>query len=175
MPPEGRRIVGIIEGAITVSVLGNTAPLCGGQTSCAGVDPGRGYFLVVNRAQLHSALGHFIVTHEAGHLVDALGLDGFSHKAFKSLFSRSGSWSNCFKLSGYGCTPFAEVLADQFAFFSTNAHGIQSGYNDPRLASNSALANLLRAQWAYRPPQDTNPLAGFGPLAKTFDKRKSPL
>ena len=62
----------------TPSVLGNTAPLCGFQTSCAGIHPSWGYFLVVNRAQLRSQIGHFIVTHEAGHLVDSLGLDEVS-------------------------------------------------------------------------------------------------
>jgi hypothetical protein len=24
-------------------------------------------------------------------------------------------------------------------------------------------------QWAFRPPQEYNPLAGFGPLAKSFE------
>jgi hypothetical protein len=170
MPAEARKVVNILEGAVTVSVLANTAPLCGFQTSCAGLDPSRGYFLVVNRGQLHNQLGHFIVTHETGHLVDFLGLDQFSHEAFKNLFSKSRSWKSCFSLAGYGCTPFPEIFADQFAFFSTNAHGIQSGYNDPRLASRAAYSKLLAQQWAFRPPEDSNPLAGFGPLAKSFSK-----
>jgi hypothetical protein len=170
MPAGARKVIDVLEGAVTVSVLSNTAPLCGFQTSCAGLDPSRGYFLVVNRSQLKSQLGHFIVTHEAGHLVDFLGADEFSHTAFKSLFSRSGAWRKCFHMNGGGCTPFAETFADQFAFFSTNARGIQSGYSDPRLASAAAYARLLAQQWAFRPPQDSNPLAGFGPLAKTFSK-----
>jgi hypothetical protein len=61
------------------------------------------------------------------------------------------------------------VFADQFAYFSTNAQGVQSGYGDDRLATSSAFAKIIRAQWAYRPPQDLNPLAGFGPLAKSFE------
>jgi hypothetical protein len=169
MPPEGRKIVDIIKGAITVSVLGQTAALCGFQTSCAGLDPGRGYFLVVNRAQLHSSLGHFIVTHEMGHLVDFLGLDTFSHQAFLHVFDSSPGWKSCFPLRG-ACTPFIEVYADQFAFFSTNDHGIQSGYNDPRLATTAGFSQVLRTQWAFRPPQNTNPLAGFGPLAQSFSQ-----
>jgi len=28
---------------------------------------------------------------------------------------------------------------------------------------------VLRSQWAFRPPQNRNPLAGFGPLAKSFE------
>lgn len=169
MPAEGRKIVKIIEGTITVSVLSKTAQLCGFQTSCAGLDPGRGYFLVVNRPQLHSSLGHFIVTHEIGHLVDFLGLDTFSHQDFTKVFKSSPGWRNCFPLQG-SCTPFCETYADQYGFFSTNTHGIQSGYNDPRLASTAGFTKALKRQWAFRPPQDANPLAGFGPLAQSFEQ-----
>jgi hypothetical protein len=70
---------------------------------------------------------------------------------------------------GRPCAPFLEVFADQFAFFSTNAHGIQSGYNDDRLATGGAFSRTLQSQWAFRPPQNRNPLAGFGPLAKRFE------
>jgi hypothetical protein len=62
------------------------------------------------------------------------------------------------------------VFADQFGFFGTNARGVQTGYNDDRLATGSAFSTLLRVQWAFRPPQEYNPLAGFGPLAKSFEK-----
>jgi hypothetical protein len=61
------------------------------------------------------------------------------------------------------------VFADQFGFYSTNAHGVQTGYGDDRLATSSALTTVLRAQWAFRPPQELNPLAGYGPLAKSFE------
>ena len=37
------------------------------------------------------------------------------------------------------------------------------------LSTSSAFATNLRAQWAFRPPQDSNPLAGYGPLAKSFE------
>src|SRR5262245_33407440 len=67
LPPEGRRIVDIIGGAVTVRVLANSAPVCGAPTSCAGFDPGYGYFMILNRAQLHSASGRFVITHELGH------------------------------------------------------------------------------------------------------------
>ena len=33
----------------------------------------------------------------------------------------------------------------------------------------SAFGQLLHSQWAFRPPQNRNPLAGFGPLAKSFE------
>ena len=168
LPPEGRKVVDTIRGVITASVLANTAPICGIQTSCAGVDPGNGYFLILNRAQLQSASGHFVITHELGHLVDFLGLDTFSAVDFRQLFSESPKWKNCFPLRGQ-CSPFLEVFADQFAYFSTNAHGVQSGYGDDRLATSSGFATNLRAQWAFRPPQDVNPLAGYGPLAKSFE------
>jgi hypothetical protein len=168
LPPTARQIVDVIGGAVTVSVLTKTAPICGFQTSCAGLDPGYGYFLILNRAQLHSRLGRFIIIHELGHLVDFLGLDTFSHQDLRKLFSASPKWKNCFPLQGT-CVPFLEVFADQFAFFSTNAQGVQSGYGDDRLATSSAFARAIRAQWAYRPPQDLNPLAGFGPLAKSFE------
>ena len=168
LPAMGRRIVDVIGGAITVRVLTNSAPNCGAQTSCAGFDPGNGYFLIVNRSQLHSSSGRFVITHELGHLVDFLGLDTFSHEQFKTLFSRSSKWRGCFRVGGQ-CAPFLEVFADQFGFFGTNAHGIQSGYNDDRLATGPGFATLLRSQWAFRPPQNRNPLAGFGPLAKSFE------
>ena len=168
LPSLGRRIVDVIGGAITVRVLANSAPNCGAQTSCAGFDPGNGYFLIVNRSQLHSAAGRFVITHELGHLVDFLGLDTFSHERFKTLFSKSPKWKSCFPVGGQ-CAPMLEVFADQFGFFGTNAHGVQSGYNDDRLASGSGFEGLLHIQWAFRPPQNRNPLAGFGPLAKSFE------
>ncbi len=168
LPSLGRRIVDVIGGAITVRVLANSAPNCGAQTSCAGFDPGNGYFLIVNRSQLHSPVGRFVITHELGHLVDFLGLDTFSHERFKTLFSKSPRWKSCFPVSGQ-CAPFLEVFADQFGFFGTNAHGVQSGYNDDRLASGPGFGSLLHNQWAFRPPQNRNPLAGFGPLAKSFE------
>jgi hypothetical protein len=52
-PPAGKKIVDIIGGAVSVRVLADTAPICGRQTSCAGFDPGNGYFMMLNRAQLH--------------------------------------------------------------------------------------------------------------------------
>jgi len=168
IPSIGRKVVDVIGGAVTVRVLGNSAPICGAQTSCAGFDPGNGYFLILNEAQLHSSVGRFVITHEIGHLVDFLGLDTFSHQDFQKLFSESPKWKSCFPLRGQ-CTPFIEVYADQFGFFSTNAHGVQSGYGDDRLATGPAFAAVLRSQWAFRPPQNRNPLAGFGPLAKTFE------
>ena len=168
LPSVGRRIVDIIGGAITVRVLANSAPNCGAQTSCAGFDPGNGYFLIVNRGQLRSSVGRFVITHELGHLVDFLGLDTFSHERFRSLFTKSPKWKSCFQVGGQ-CAPFLEVFADQFGFFGTNAHGVQSGYNDDRLANGPGFSTLLRSQWAFRPPQNRNPLAGFGPLAKSFE------
>jgi hypothetical protein len=168
LPPTARQIVDVIGGAVTVSVLTKTAPICGFQTSCAGLDPGNGYFLILNRAQLHSRLGRFIIIHELGHLVDFMGLDTWSYQDLRKIFSASPKWKNCFPLQGT-CVPFMEVFADQFAFFSTNARGVQSGYGDDRLATSSAFARAIRAQWAYRPPQDLNPLAGFGPLATSFE------
>jgi len=115
--------VDTIRGAVTASILSNSAPICGIQTSCAGYDPGNGYFMVINRAQLHSKLGEFAITHELGHLVDFLGLDTWSYEDFRKLFSESPNWKSCFPLGG-NCTPFLEVFADQFGFFSTNAHGV---------------------------------------------------
>jgi hypothetical protein len=168
LPPTARKIVDIIGGAITASVLDDTAAICGAQTSCAGIDPGNGYFLILNRSQLRSAMGRFVITHELGHLVDFLGLDTWSAEDFRKLFSRSSKWKNCFPLRGQ-CSPLLEVFADQFAFFSTNARGVQSGYGDDRLATRSAFAKNLQTQWAFRPPQDINPLAGYGPLAKSFE------
>jgi hypothetical protein len=168
LPPEARKVVDIIGGAITASVLADTAAICGAQTSCAGIDPGNGYFLILNRAQLRSAVGRFVITHELGHLVDFLGLDTWSAEDFGKLFSRSPKWKKCFPLRGQ-CSPFLEVFADQFAFYSTNAHGVQSGYGDDRLATSPGFSTTLRRQWAFRPPQDINPLAGYGPLAKSFE------
>jgi hypothetical protein len=167
LPPTGRRVIDTIRGAITASILRNSAPICGEQTSCAGFDPGNGYFMIINRGQLHSSFGRFAITHELGHLVDFLGLDTFSHEAFKSLFDRSPKWKNCFPLRGQ-CTPFVELYADQFGFYGTNAHGVQTGYGDNRLATASSFTTLMQQQWAYRPPQELNPLAGYGPLAKSF-------
>ena len=102
-----------------------------------------------------------------GHIADFLGLDTFSHEEFRKLFAASPKWKSCFQL-GSSCTPFLEVFADQFGFFATNARGVQSGYGDDRLASGPAFEGVLRVQWAFRPPQELNPLAGFGPLAKSF-------
>jgi hypothetical protein len=167
-PPTASKILDVISGAVTVNVLVNSAPICGMQTSCAGFDPNYGYFMVLNRAQLRSSLGRFAIAHELGHLVDFLGLDSFSYQDLQRHFSRSPNWRSCFPLNG-ACTPFLEVVADQFGFYATNAHGIQSGYNDGRLATASEFAAVMEAQWAFRPPQDRNPLAGFGPLAESFE------
>jgi len=168
LPPTGKKIVDIIGGAITASVLANTTPICGAPTSCAGIDPGNGYFLVLNRAQLRNQIGRFVITHELGHLIDFLGLDTLSQEVFRKLFDQSPHWKSCYPLRGQ-CSPFLEVFADQFGYFSTNAHGVQSGYGDDRLAGSSPFAGVLRAQWSFRPPQDINPLAGYGPLAKSFE------
>jgi hypothetical protein len=167
LPPAARKVIDTIRGAITASILRNSAPICGEQTSCAGFDPGNGYFMIINRGQLHSSFGRFAITHELGHLADFLGLDTFSHEAFKGLFDRSAKWKSCFPLRGQ-CTPFVELFADQFAFYSTNARGVQTGYNDDRLATSSSFSTLMQTQWAFRPPQELNPLAGYGPLAKSF-------
>jgi hypothetical protein len=167
VPPAYRSALKIIAGTITVSVLANTTPICGEETSCAGFDPGNGYFMMLNRAQLRVRFGHFVITHELGHLVDFLGLDTFSHQAFQALFTRSPKWKACYPVRGT-CSPFLEVLADQFGYFGTNFGGIQSGYGDPRLAKGPVFAKLLHDQFAFRPPQSLNPLAGFGPLAKSF-------
>ena len=168
LPPAARKIVDVIGGAVTVSVLADTSPICIVQTSCAGFDPGHGYFLIVNRAQLRRASGKFVIAHELGHLVDFLGLDTFSHQDFRALFSKSPKWKECFPVQGT-CAPGLEVFADQFGYFSTNAPGVQSGYGDTRLVPGSPFSNVLRAQWTYRPPQEYNPLAGFGPLARSFE------
>jgi hypothetical protein len=169
LPPEARKIIDTFQGAVTVSVLGDSKAACQAQTSCAGYDPGRGYFLILNRGQLHSKIGKFVITHELGHLVDFFGLDTFSHEAFTSLFSKSPGYRKCYPLRG-ACSPSVEVFADQFGFFCTNAVGVQSGYGDPRLAAAAPFSSLLQFQWAFRPPQSANPLAGFGPLAKSFEQ-----
>jgi len=169
LPPRARTIVKVIGGAVTVRVLANSAPVCGAPTSCAGFDPSYGYFMILNRAQLNSRLGRFVITHEIGHLVDFIGLDAFSYDDLRKLFSASPKWKNCFPLRGQ-CSPFIEVFADQFGFYSTNARGVQSGYGDDRLATASAFAKALQAQWSFRPPHNRNPLAGFGPFAKSFEE-----
>jgi hypothetical protein len=168
-PPVARTIIDYIGGAVTVRVLANTKPVCGLQTSCAGYDPGNGYFMLLNRAQLRNReFGHFVIAHELGHLVDFLGLDSFSYDRFHGLFRRSPGWKNCFPLNG-GCTPFLEVFADQFGAYSLRTSTIPSGYNDPVLIGRGGpFGSLLSSQWAFRPPQDRNPLAGFGPLARSF-------
>jgi hypothetical protein len=168
IPQPARKAIDTIRGAITTSILANSKPICGEQTSCAGFDPGNGYFIIINRGQLHSSFGRFAITHELGHLVDFLGLDTFSHEAFQSLFDRSPGWKRCFPLQGQ-CVPFVELFADQFGFFGTNAHGVQTGYGDNRLATAAGFATDMRQQWAFRPPQELNPLAGFGPLASSFE------
>jgi hypothetical protein len=169
LPPIGRKVVDVIGGAISVRVLTDTRPICGSQTSCAGFDASYGYFLILNRAQLRSGLGRFVIAHELGHLVDFLGLDMFSYEDLRKLFSTSAKWKSCYPLRGQ-CSPFLEIFADQFGYYSTNARGVQSGYGDDRLATASAFAKLLQAQWSFRPPQSRNPLAGFGPLAKSFEE-----
>lgn len=168
LPPVGRKIVDIIGGAVTVSVVADSALICRRQTSCAGYDPGHGYFMMLNRAQLRSNFGRFVIAHELGHLVDFLGLDTFSYQDFRQVFSRSSKWKNCFRWHGQ-CVPFLEVFADQFGFWVTNGGGVQWGYGDDRLTTARAFATLLKAQWSFRPPQGRNPLAGFGPLAQSFE------
>jgi hypothetical protein len=168
LPPVGRQIVDIIGGAVSVSVMPNTALICGRQTSCAGYDPGHGYFMMVNRAQLRSKFGQFVIAHEIGHLVDFLGLDTLSQQDFRQVFSRSPNWKNCFRWHGQ-CVPFLEVFADQFGYYVTNGRGVEWSYGDDRLATAPAFATRLEAQWSFRPPQNRNPLAGFGPLAESFE------
>jgi hypothetical protein len=167
LPPAARRIAEYVGGAVTVRVLAKTAPVCGAPTSCAGYDPGNGYFILLDRGQLYSEVGRFVIAHEFGHLVDFLGLDAFSYDGFHDLFARSPKWKSCFPFQGR-CTPFAEVFADQFAAYGLRAATIPTGYNDPVLSEGAHFGGLLTRQWAFRPPQVRNPLAGFGPLASTF-------
>ena len=166
-PPVARRIADYIGGAVTVRVLAKTAPVCGAPTSCAGYDPGNGYFVLLHRGQLHSEFGRFVIAHEFGHLVDFLGLDAFSYDSFHDVFARSPGWKKCFSFQAR-CTPFAEIFADQFAAYGLRAKTIPTGYNDPVLIDGGSFGGLLTHQWAFRPPQVRNPLAGFGPLASTF-------
>jgi hypothetical protein len=167
-PAEARKIVDYIGGAITVRALSNTAPVCGGQqTSCAGYDAGNGYFMLLNRAQMRTPFGRFAIAHELGHLVDFLGLDTFADDRFYTLFKRSRQWRSCFRFPG-GCTPLVETFADQTGVYELGLAKQPSGYNDPVLAPRASIGKLLQQQWAFRPPQERNPLAGFGPLAKTF-------
>ncbi len=168
LPPAGKKIVDIIGGAVSVSVVADSALICSRQTSCAGYDPGHGYFMVLNRAQLRSNVGRFVIAHELGHLVDFLGLDTLSSQDFRQLFSRSPKWKSCFRLNGQ-CVPFLEIFADQFGFYVTNVRGAHWGYGDDVLAAARAYATVLTAQWSFRPPQSRNPLAGFGPLARSFE------
>jgi hypothetical protein len=151
-----------------VRALSNTAPVCGGQqTSCAGYDQGNGYFILLNRSQMATPFGRFAIAHELGHLVDFLGLDTFADDRFYTLFKHSPRWRSCFRFQG-GCTPLIEVYADQFGVYALDLGKQPSGYNDPVLAARGSFGRLLQQQWAFRPPQERNPLAGFGPLAKTF-------
>jgi hypothetical protein len=166
-PPEARRILNYIGGAITIRVLANTAPVCHVQTSCGGYDPGNGYFILLNRGQVHGPYGRFVIGHELGHLVDFLGLDAFSYDSLHRLFASSPGWKNCFLFRGH-CTPFVEVFADQFSAYTMGAKKIPTGYNDPVLIHGASFSKLLAQQWAFRPPQERNPLAGFGPLATNF-------
>ena len=144
LPSLGRKIVDVIGGAITVRVLANSAPNCGAQTSCAGFDPGNGYFLIVNRSQLHSPVGRFVITHELGHLVDFLGLDTFSHERFKTLFSKSPKWKSCFPVPRSSWVTPAS----------------QKARSEPPTGSTSTSPRRWLGAWASGPGSSTTPSAG---------------
>ena len=155
-PPVARRILSEVDGAVAVSLRN-----CGAEAgdSCASVSDTGKYSVWLSPADLgDSDGGRFVVLHELGHIVDYLGLDRTSYAAFRALFRRSPSWRSCFPDPGSGCVPFAEVLADQFAFYATGeSEDPTGGYGDPPLASRAAFERVLLAEYAFRPPWARNP------------------
>ena len=107
----------------------------------------------------------FVILHELAHVADYIGIDeATAYPQFRALFTKSPRWRSCFPddTSDTGCVDFAEIFADQFAYWATGLPEDPSGgYGDPPLAQPAAFEALLKSLWAFRPPQWRNPAAAF--------------
>lgn len=157
-PLFARRLIAQIDGAVRVE-----RRACDNQdSSCAEYDDAGAYSLSVAPADFADTFAdlRFVTFHEFAHLVDYLAFDQSSYAAFRTLFRKSPRWRSCFAddTSATGCVEFAEILADQFAYWATGLPADPSGgYGDPPLAARAAFEQLLRAQWLFRPPLFRNP------------------
>ena len=161
-PPFARRLIEQIDGAVRVSrsdcdELG---------TSCSAYLDDGTYTLSISPADFADTFDdlRFVTLHEFGHLVDYVGLDETAYAAFNALFRTSPRWRSCFPddTSETGCVEFAEIFADQFAFWATGlSHDPGGGYGDPPLVDRAAFGRVLQEHYAFRPPLWRNPVVAL--------------
>jgi hypothetical protein len=158
-PPFARALVAQVDGAITVNRRACDAK----DSSCAEYDRAGAYSMSIAPADFADSFAdlRYVALHELGHLIDYVGLDTGAYGAFRTLFRTSPRWRNCFPdvMADSGCVDFAEILADQFAYWATGLRADPSGgYGDPPLVAPAKFEAVLRAQWAFRPPLWRNPV-----------------
>ena len=157
-PPFARRLVAQLDGGIRVSRRACDSA----ESSCAEYLEDGSYTLSIAPADFADTFAdlRFVTLHEFGHLVDYIGLDTGAYAAFRALFRTSPRWRSCFPDDGSdtGCVEFAEIFADQFAYWATGLPADPGGgYGDPPLVDPAAFERVLRAHYAFRPPLWRNP------------------
>lgn len=157
-PPFAHVLVAQLDGAITVDRRSCDME----DSSCAKYDESGAYSMSIAPANFADSFAdlRYVVLHELAHLVDYVGLDSGAYGAFRSLFRTSPRWRGCFPnaAADRGCVDFAEILADQFAYWATELRADPGGgYGDPPLVASARFEAVLRAQWAFRPPLWRNP------------------
>ena len=157
-PAFVQRLIGQIDGAVRVS----RADCDELGTSCAAYLDDGTYTMSISPADFADTFDdlRFVTLHEFGHLVDYVGLDATAYAAFRALFRASPRWRTCFPddASPAGCVEFAEVFADQFAYWATGLPADPSGgYGDPPLVDPAAFERVLQEHYAFRPPLWRNP------------------
>ena len=157
-PSFAQRLIGQIDGAVRVS----RADCDDLGTSCAAYLDDGTYTLSISPADFADTFDdlRFVTLHEFGHLVDYVGLDETAYAAFRALFRASPRWRSCFPddSSPAGCVEFAEIFADQFAYWATGlAADPSGGYGDPPLVDPAAFERVLQENYAFRPPLWRNP------------------
>jgi hypothetical protein len=159
-PPFGRQLIGQLDGGVRVSRRACDAA----ESSCAEYLDDGSYALSIAPADFADSFAdlRFVTLHEFGHLVDYVGLDATAYAAFRALFRASPRWRSCFPddSSPQGCVEFAEIFADQFAYWATGLPADPTGgYGDPPLVEPAAFERVLLAHYAFRPPLWRNPAA----------------
>lgn len=139
-PPPLRRLLGEVDGAVTV-VGGDGG--CTSADSCERTDGARA---VIGFRWVHP----FKLLHELGHVVFDLALDEPGRIAFERAFATSRRWDGrCLRRR---LCPLAEIFADQLAFWALGRRAPRAGsYAEPALLPAERFSALLTEHGAYRP------------------------
>lgn len=97
---------------------------------------------------LRDPRGRHMVLHEIAHVVDNALLDDSAREDFTTAFVTAPLWLACYPQptgSSSRCVPWAEIFADQFAFYANGDRLVRSSYGVPPLLGRRHMGELLNA------------------------------